>query len=89
MQCEKTGCQVFFEEYQTYAIGDAYVLQRNEYTTPIWIFRISGESYTGPLRKQLHFKVNVIEHIFDGTPKTFVVLPEDLVYLGYDGEEIN
>ncbi len=84
MICEKTGAQLYLEEYGEWLIGDVYRV--NDGTL---IARISGRSHRGPQRDMTHYRVRHIAHWFDrDDPKVYSMLvaeEEDVTDYGYNG----
>lgn len=83
MQCVKTGCHIFLEEYQKYAVGDAY-----EVLPGLFIFRLCEDGFK-PLRDHLHFTVRAVVHWFDdyktSPSSNSTLIATSVVDHGYEG----
>lgn len=79
MTPEKTGAQIWLEEYQAWAICDAFKLHEGQY-----LFRIAGVSHGARLRQRNHYIVGRIEHWWQDHPIQTMIATE-VEYLGYDG----
>ncbi len=68
MECIKTGCHIFLEEYQEYAYGDAFELALDindgEYEEKVLFFRLCARSRK-PIRPIEHFIVRRIAQWWD------------------------
>lgn len=85
LPCEKTGCQVYLEEYGEWALGDAFV------GDDFHIFRLSAR-HVRPLRPDaIHYTVHSIEHWFGehDTVSTMLVYDQNLKFHGYEGVPVN
>lgn len=61
MNCIKTGCQLFLEQYHQFAIGDAY--EGDDF----YVFRIVNRASV-PFRPTKHFTVKELDHWFQDQP---------------------
>jgi hypothetical protein len=90
MQCIKTGCHVWLDEYDEWAYGDAF--QSDEVMgSSVFVFRIVSMSFN-PIAPKKHFTILKIDHLFrDGTSSKTLICPhtttisETVINHGYDG----
>lgn len=59
MECVKTGCHAYLEQYGEYVYGDAHKIGN------MLIIRIVQRSHEGPIIDRLHYEVRSIEGWFD------------------------
>jgi hypothetical protein len=68
MQCIKTGCLAYLEEYGEYVYGDAFEMELDAgpgSLTSVYVFRLCDRSFRPINGKNLHFRVHSINHWFD------------------------
>lgn len=79
MNCLKTGCYCFIEQYSAYAYGDAF-LGNNTF-----VFRLVDVKYNGPRQGKLHFTIHDVGLWFDKDSRVSTLISDDVTYHGYDG----
>lgn len=93
MQCIKTGCHAYSEEYNEYLYGDAHEIEVGGdfgHFYSITIFRICERSFA-PLGPRLHFTIHSIDRWFDeanSKVRDSTLIATAATNHGYEGKEI-
>ena len=87
MICEKTGCVAFSDEYQTWMLGDLFMVSDSD----VCILKMTAE-FTEPPRDRYHITFHEIDAKWDylklnnGTDvPTSIVISSVASWYGYDG----
>lgn len=95
MECIKTGCHIWLEEYREWAYGDAFELAIDGgpgNLSYVYFFHLCARSHT-PIRPVKHFTVGTIDHWFDDSRTSddhnSTLVSRFVINHGYEGVPIN
>lgn len=99
MQCIKTGCHAYLEEYNEFIYGDAFELTVSGgpgSLEQVYLFRVCERSHSpinqSMLHPRYHFRIHAVEHWFDDQRtsqdinSTLIAISVD--NFGYEGKEL-
>lgn len=83
MHCEKTGGVVYLEEYEQFALVDAFTVGG------VYAFRVVVRDSINPRGDVIHYTVHQVDHWFDERAvdkySTIIVLSQNVIFHGNKG----